>query len=89
MAIGSSRAIQNLLSVAFVLHGLTLTASHGYLKTPRSRNLLACELFCLDFISPEASGRTKYTTLFIEVQDKNWQTYYGGGSDTNPMPEDW
>ena len=50
MAIVSSPAFQRLLSVAFVLQELPLTASHGYLKTPRSRNLVACE-FCLDFHS--------------------------------------
>ena len=30
-----------------------------------------------------------HNPLFIQVQDKDWQTYYGGGSDSNPMPEDW
>jgi len=48
-----------LLSLAVIAR----SNAHGYLKTPRSRNLVA-------------------------YQDKNWETFYSGGSSADPYPED-
>ena len=71
-------------------------SAHGYLKTPRSRNLVACKFVCVYVyvcvfslhIPSRLSQYTQYNTQPTD-QDKNWETYLsGGGTSNDPSPED-
>ena len=55
------------ITIAIIIcYMISIVSGHGYLKTPRSRNLVACKLFVIFSLNPFANCNTLLTHLLLK-----------------------